>query len=97
MAVVEPPPVRVAEVRLLGGVDAVTTDGTTIGIPSATQRRLLAVLAVNAPRRLRGEWLAELLGISPGALRRALTRLRGTIGTDRVRVGLRRRRSPLRP
>ncbi|HNI33793.1 MAG TPA: BTAD domain-containing putative transcriptional regulator [Microthrixaceae bacterium] len=84
MAVVEPPPVRVAEVRLLGGVDAVTTDGTTIGIPSATQRRLLAVLAVNAPRRLRGEWLAELLGISPGALRRALTRLRGTIGPDAV-------------
>ncbi|MBS1838754.1 MAG: AAA family ATPase, partial [Actinobacteria bacterium] len=70
--------------RLLGGVDVVTADGDTIEIPSATQRRLLAVLALEAPRRLRGEWLAELLGLSPGALRRTMARLRVTIGPEAV-------------
>ena len=72
----------VAFVRVLGGVDAVARDGAVIGVPSATQRRLLGVLAVHAPRRLRPEWLADVLGISPGALRTTVARLRAVIGSD---------------
>lgn len=68
--------------RVLGGVDAVAVDGSVIGVPSATQRRLLGVLAIQAPRRIRGEWLADLLGISPGAMRTTVARLRAAIGPD---------------
>jgi DNA-binding SARP family transcriptional activator len=66
-------------VRLLGGVHAVAVDGSTIDLPSASQRRLLAILALYSPRRLRSEWLADILGISPGGLRMAVSRLRTAI------------------
>ena len=55
----------IKSVRLLGGVHAVAVDGSAIDLPSASQRRLLAILALHSPRRLRTEWLAEILGISP--------------------------------
>ncbi len=51
----------VACVRVLGGVSAVRSDGSTVDVPSASQRRLLALLALHAPRRLRAEWLADVL------------------------------------
>jgi DNA-binding SARP family transcriptional activator/tetratricopeptide (TPR) repeat protein len=70
----------VASVRVLGGVHAVATDGSLIDLPSPSQRRLLAILALHAPRRLRSEWLADALDISPGALRTTVSRVRTTVG-----------------
>jgi DNA-binding SARP family transcriptional activator len=70
----------IKSVRLLGGVHAVAVDGSAIDLPSASQRRLLAILALHSPRRLRSEWLADVLGISPGALRMSVSRLRTAIG-----------------
>jgi DNA-binding SARP family transcriptional activator len=72
----------VASVRVLGGVHAVATDGSLIDLPSVSQRRLLAVLALHAPRRLRSEWLADTLEISPGALRTSVSRVRTTVGAE---------------
>src|SRR3954467_6085782 len=71
----------VASVRVLGGVHAVATDGSLIDLPSASQRRLLAILALHSPRRLRSEWLADVLEISPGALRTSVSRVRATVGS----------------
>ena len=70
----------IKSVRLLGGVHAVAVDGSAIDLPSASQRRLLAILALHSPRRLRSEWLADIMGISPGALRMSVSRLRTAIG-----------------
>ncbi|MCU1464217.1 MAG: ATPase [Actinomycetia bacterium] len=70
----------IKSVRLLGGVHAVAVDGSAIDLPSASQRRLLAILALHSPRRLRTEWLADILGIAPGALRMSVSRLRTAIG-----------------
>lgn len=75
---------RAPLVRVLGGVDAVTAEGSVIDVPSAAQRRLLGVLAIHAPRRLRGELLADVLGIGTGALRTTVARVRTTLGPDAV-------------
>lgn len=67
---------------MLGGVHGLASDGSVVDLPSASQRRLLAILAVHAPRRLRSEWLADVLGISTSALRTSVSRLRSAIGSD---------------
>ncbi len=72
----------VTSVRILGGVHAVAADGSFVDLPSVSQRRLLAILAVHAPRRLRTEWLADTLGVSPGALRTSVSRVRASVGSD---------------
>ncbi len=72
----------VVGVCVLGGVHAVATDGSLIDLPSVSQRRLVAILALCSPRRLRAEWLADAMGISPGALRTSVSRARATIGAD---------------
>ena len=69
-------------VGLLGTVRAFARDGSAIELPSASQRRLLGILALHTPRRLRAEWLSEELGISAGALRTTVSRLRASIGAD---------------
>ncbi len=69
-----------AGVQILGRVGVVAADRSHLDLPSATQRRLLAVLAVHAPRPLRGEWLADVLDLSSGALRTSVSRLRASIG-----------------
>ena len=71
------------EVRLLGPVQLVGPGGV-IDLPSASQRRLLAALALHAPQPVRTEWLAWVLGVSSGALRKIVARLRGTIGADAI-------------
>ena len=50
-------PDQIAGVRVLGDVCAVATDGSVIDLPSPSQRRLLGLLALHAPRRLRSEML----------------------------------------
>jgi DNA-binding SARP family transcriptional activator/tetratricopeptide (TPR) repeat protein len=72
-----------AEVRVLGPVDVAGPDGV-VGLPSASQRRLLAALAVHAPQPVRSEWLAWVLGISPGALRKIVARVRSAVGADLI-------------
>jgi len=71
-------------VRILGAVHAEGADGTFVDLPSASQRRLLAILALHAPRRLRAEWLAEVLGVSTAALRTTVSRVRTTLGAPVV-------------
>ena len=76
-----------AFVRILGAVRFVTDDGGKVDLPSPSQRRLLAALALAAGATLRPEYLSDLLDVTPGALRTAVSRLRArlgeqTIGTD---------------
>jgi predicted ATPase/DNA-binding SARP family transcriptional activator len=61
-------------------VQVVASDGKVYEPPSAAQRRLLAVLAVHAPRALRAEFLSQLLDVSPGGLRTTVSRLRRILG-----------------
>ena len=69
-------------VRVLGNVCAVAPDGDIVEIPSVSQRRLLGLLALHTTQRLRTDWLADVLEISPGALRRSVSRLRAVLGPD---------------
>ena len=75
-----------ASVHVLGAVYGVAPDGSRVDVPSTSQRRLLGLLAVNAPRQLRTEWLADVLGVTAGALRTTVSRLRTTIGPDTLRT-----------
>lgn len=69
-------------VRVLGPVQLVTALGTIVDIPSASQRRLMAVLALHGRRSVRASWLADVLGVSPGGLRNSISRLRRVLGDD---------------
>jgi DNA-binding SARP family transcriptional activator len=75
-----------ASVHVLGAVCGVTPDGSIVEVPSASQRRLLGLLAVHAPRQLRAEWLADVLGVTTGGLRTTVSRLRTTIGPATLRT-----------
>ncbi len=68
-------------VRILGPVQLVARD-RIVDVPSASQRRLLAALAVHGPQPVRTEWLCWVLGVSSGALRQIVARLRRTIGAE---------------
>jgi predicted ATPase/DNA-binding SARP family transcriptional activator len=70
----------VVAVRVLGPVALVTADGTPVELPSATQRRLLALLAVHAGRPVRAELLSDELDLGAGALRKVVSRLRSVVG-----------------
>jgi DNA-binding SARP family transcriptional activator len=72
-----------AMVRVLGPILFGASDVTT-SLPSATQRRLLAILALHAPTPVRTERLADLMGLSPSGLRTAVTRLRRAVGDETV-------------
>ena len=74
----------VLSVRILGSVEGVAPDGASVALPSTSQRRLTAVLAMHAPRSLRVEWLADVLEVSPGALRTLVSRLRSAVGTATI-------------
>ena len=64
---------QIAGVRILGTVRAVAADGSFVDLPSASQRRLLAILALHAPHRLRSDRLADVLGVTVGALRKSVS------------------------
>ena len=70
----------IAFVRVLGPIQVVTTSGLALDLPSASQRRLLARLAVDAPRALRVDLLCDGLAVSQGALRTIVSRLRKGFG-----------------
>lgn len=73
---------QVAHVQLLGAVRVVRPNGERVELPSPSQRRLVALLAIHAGVSLRGGQLCELLGIQSGALRATVSRVRRLIGDD---------------
>jgi predicted ATPase/DNA-binding SARP family transcriptional activator len=75
-----------AYVRVLGPIQIVDRDGVFRDLPSASQRRLVALLAINGRRTLRAEHLADVLGISPGALRTTVSRLRRVLDEELLRT-----------
>ena len=70
--------------RVLGPIQVITTSGRALDLPSASQRRLLARLAADAPRPLRADLLCDVLAVSPGALRTMVSRLRRGFGDATV-------------
>ncbi len=73
-------------VRVLGPVQLIGVDGELVDLPSASQRRLLAALALHAPRPVRAEWLCGVLDVTPGALRTSISRLRRSVGDGRLQT-----------
>jgi len=73
-------------VRVLGPVHLRGTDGEEIELPSVAQRRLLGVLAIHAPTPVRAEYLCGVLGVTSGALRTSVSRLRRLVGDDALRT-----------
>ena len=71
------------QVRILGPLQ-VFDDGHEVDIGAASQRRLLARLAVASPETVPAERLAEDLSLSPGGLRTAISRLRKALGDTLV-------------
>jgi len=75
----------VAVAQILGQVQILRGDDV-VDLPSASQRRLLAALAIHAPRPVRSEWLCGVLDVTPGALRQSVARLRRVAGTQVLRT-----------
>jgi predicted ATPase/DNA-binding SARP family transcriptional activator len=71
-------------VRILGPIQVIDHLGFVHDAPSATQRRLLAVLGVHRGTTLRSETLAEVLGVSVGALRQTVARIRALVGAEAI-------------
>jgi DNA-binding SARP family transcriptional activator/tetratricopeptide (TPR) repeat protein len=78
--------VGTAHVRLLGAVRFVTDRGEVVDLPSAAQRRLLAVLALASGTTQRTEHLSDSLDLSVGSLRTTVSRLRSRLGEDVIRT-----------
>ena len=72
------------ELRVLGPLQIVRDGGSRVRIASHTQRRLLGRLAVDAGSVVRADLLENDLGLSAGALRTAISRLRHSIGADLI-------------
>ncbi len=67
-----------------GPVQVVCSSGRVIDLPGTSQRRLLGVLALHPRTSVRVEWLADLLDVTPGALRKLVFRLRKLLGDAAV-------------
>jgi predicted ATPase/DNA-binding SARP family transcriptional activator len=67
---------------VLGATRAFDEDGRELTLVSQPQRRLLAVLCLHAGRVVRPVVLEDHLGLSPGALRTSISRLRRLLGPD---------------
>lgn len=81
-AIRDDPPVPTLAVRLLGPLEVEGPNREPIAIASAPQRRLLSVLALHVGMEVRSASLEEWLGLSGGALRTSISRLRRVIGPD---------------
>ena len=71
-----------SQCRVLGTVRAFDSDGQRLTLASQAQRRLLAMLCQRAHTTIRSEVLEEHLGLSSGALRTSISRLRRVIGAE---------------
>jgi predicted ATPase/DNA-binding SARP family transcriptional activator len=72
--------------RLLGPIQVVDELGRAITAPSVTQRRLLGVLAIHNGSSVRSENLADILGVTIGALRQTVARLRTSLGPNAIQT-----------
>lgn len=70
--------------ELLGATRAIRADGSTIRLPSAAQRRLVCALAMRSGTVVSAEWLADAFGLTPGALRMTVSRLRNLLGEGSI-------------
>ena len=77
-------PAAWSHIRILGSVQMIDQHGRAHDVASATQRRLLAFLALRAGETVRSEVLSEHLDLSAGALRTMVSRVRRTIGEHAV-------------
>ncbi len=80
----EPSTAGKLRIALLGPLSVSRADGTPIAIASQPQRRLLSVLALEVGEVVRSASLEERLGLSAGALRTSISRLRHVVGTPSV-------------
>jgi len=74
----------IAFVRVLGPVQVVTASGRSLDLPSASQRRLVALLATEASRSLRVDLICDVLAVSPSALRTTVSRVRRALGDGTI-------------
>jgi DNA-binding SARP family transcriptional activator len=70
------------EFQVLGPLRAIDSDGTEVRLASAEQRRLLSQFIIQAGSVLGAELLADRLGLSHGALRTSVSRLRRVVGSE---------------
>ncbi len=70
------------EIRVLGPLEVVGADEAPIAVASETQRRLISALALRSNSMVRGASLESWLGLSPGALRTSISRLRRLLGPE---------------
>jgi DNA-binding SARP family transcriptional activator len=70
------------EFQVLGPLRVIGTDGARRRVASATQRRLISLLVLRAGTVVAADLLAEHLGLSAGALRTSVCRLRRIVGPD---------------
>ncbi len=73
--------------KVLGAVRVFDADGRRLILASEAQRRLLAILCQRAGTTVRSVVLEEHLGLSPGALRTSISRLRRVIGQEALVSG----------
>lgn len=70
-------------VRVLGPTEIVMPTGV-VELPSVSQRRLLAALASAAPTAVRLDWFCWTFGVSSGAVRTTVARLRRLAGNELI-------------
>ncbi len=68
--------------QVLGSLRVEGSDGTEIVVSGEAQRRLIGVLCLHANTPVRSSVLEECLGISAGAVRTSISRLRNLVGSD---------------
>ena len=76
-----------AHFKVLGAVRVFDADGRQLTMVSEAQRRLLAMLCLHADSSVRAVVLEERLGLSAGALRTSISRLRRVIGAGALSTG----------
>ena len=76
-----------SQCRVLGTVRLFDAAGGRLTLASQAQRRLLAMLCLRAHTTVRSVVLEEQLGLSSGALRTSISRLRRVIGADALVTG----------
>lgn len=83
----KPPGGTVVYCRVLGSIRVVDADGAELVLASKSQRRLLAMLCHRSHTVVRSVVLEEHLGLSAGALRTSISRLRRVIGPECLVTG----------
>jgi predicted ATPase/DNA-binding SARP family transcriptional activator len=75
----------VTHVGLLGPIGVATDSFAVVALPSPSQRRLVAVLALQPGVTMRAAQLCDVLDIKPGALRATISRVRRLVGDEVLR------------